>query len=588
MSLQVIKSPFPSAAQVGGISEAQGDSRYRKKYSIFNVKEYGAVGTGSGGAAADQAGFSAAITAANAAATATSSGNGTGAVVEIPEGNYYVTGGFTLDAGVSIEAVGPGLVVIHHTANNTCFARTAFEIDYQQKWRGFMLIGNSGASAKGIDYGNGFLGDFEDVYVMDYTGGDGVVLKNSSSHWTEGTRANGLHIRNCARCLVLSVSEGTNSFSSTRLERVELIPNAGQVGLDIEAGALLYGSTLGLKVFYGHSTAIGVRLASTSVCEHNQYNIIFESNVGGTALELPAGARFTGTGALFRTGEGSGSEATHNIDPAASYQVDVAGGMMVREMAPGTDVYRLIATLPATSAGTRDKLFIEYGGGPELTSSGVIFDQVMFSRSSTFVYQYIRRGSGTRSQAGIVAFQKADGTVAVYTKSISGANTQLWVKAYGYGLVQESQYGPLVLGNRLTSLPSGTVVFDSTATSTYVPNTEFRAGSLYAHTKYVDIAQSVGIVASSATITNASSLLYLAPGAARAASAFAAPAIADGADGQTLTLINIVNFAITLPDQSGHAGSNLRFKDATDRTLSQYQSVTFKFVAAGINDWIEV
>jgi Pectate lyase superfamily protein len=112
----VIQQSDTYGVSVGRVNQHFADSTQHSGSSAYDVKAYGASGTGSGGAAADQAGFAAAISAANAATY--------GGVVFIPPGNYDVTGPFVLDNETSIIGAGSPQVTINHTANNACFSST--------------------------------------------------------------------------------------------------------------------------------------------------------------------------------------------------------------------------------------------------------------------------------------------------------------------------------------------------------------------------------------------------------------------------------------------------------------------------------
>lgn len=66
----------------------------------------------------------------------------------------------------------------------------------------------------------------------------------------------------------------------------------------------------------------------------------------------------------------------------------------------------------------------------------------------------------------------------------------------------------------------------------------------------------------------------------------AAPTIADGTDGQMLTLLNVGSFNITVQDQGTLAGSNLRLTAATV-TLAPRQSIKLMY-SATVGDWVQV
>jgi hypothetical protein len=66
----------------------------------------------------------------------------------------------------------------------------------------------------------------------------------------------------------------------------------------------------------------------------------------------------------------------------------------------------------------------------------------------------------------------------------------------------------------------------------------------------------------------------------------AAPTIADGVDGQMLTIINVGSFNYVISDQGTLASSNLRLT-ATTVTLAPRQSVELMYNAT-VGDWVQV
>ncbi len=94
--------------------------------------------------------------------------------------------------------------------------------------------------------------------------------------------------------------------------------------------------------------------------------------------------------------------------------------------------------------------------------------------------------------------------------------------------------------------------------------------------------EQLGIVAAD-TIRSDAGIIEIAAAAARTMTS--TPTIADGVDGQRLTLVNIGAFNITLQDEAILAGSNLRLIGSINRPLLPQGVAEFVF-SASIGDWL--
>jgi hypothetical protein len=267
---------------------------------VFDVKKYGAVGTGSGGAASDQAGFSGAIAAANAAAY--------GGVVYIPTGEYYVTGPFTLDNEVSIIGAGSPQVTINHSGNNSLFSATTWALDRYKTFQGFKLIGNSGASARGITVGNAWGPRFYDLFITTYDGTDGRGINfYSDTHWCEGVDIDHVMIRACKRCVSCDgATAGNGSFSDFRIQHANLVPEIeGGVGLYLGSNAGIYSGSLNLRLHTDNvPTSSGIYMAAGSQMIRNFYQVYWEggSTDPGKFITTEANTKISGHGQLYPLG----------------------------------------------------------------------------------------------------------------------------------------------------------------------------------------------------------------------------------------------------------------------------------------------
>lgn len=238
---------------------------------VHNVKTYGASGTGSGGASADQAAFAAAATAAG------DTGN-----IYIPPGNYYVTGPFVLGRGNTVFGHNAATTSINHTGNNLLFDATTLATDtgYRKIFQGFSITGNSGVSAKGIRMGNVFLSAMRNLEIRGYTNGANIELANTLSD-TEVTTLDQIVLSDARSMLRITRGAGSASFEGLRLHGVHfLFRNANEVGIDVGPNCYLYNATFNCKFHRGETPgtgAIDIRLDNNSAIFHCFFQCLTEA-----------------------------------------------------------------------------------------------------------------------------------------------------------------------------------------------------------------------------------------------------------------------------------------------------------------------
>jgi hypothetical protein len=206
--------------------------------SIFNVKDYGAIGDG---VANDTSSINSAITAAV-----------NGGIIFFPPGTYVTTGNHVITGG-KIQIVGSGVAStnISHSGNNVCFQFTAPGITNQRAGIKHLLItGNSGNAACGIEFRDlNYGGWAEHVRVVDYTVYGGILLHNfASNQFTEGIQLDDVSTANCLFGIAFYRTNGTDSFNSTHFKNLAInVPNNGtaiSVGALSSSGqCLVYNST---------------------------------------------------------------------------------------------------------------------------------------------------------------------------------------------------------------------------------------------------------------------------------------------------------------------------------------------------------
>ena len=148
--------------------------------------------------------------------------------------------------------------------------------------------------------------------------------------------------------------------------------------------------------------------------------------------------------------------------------------------------WNLIAQLPVVSGSTLDEAFIQSCGGQWAYPKGCV--DVLLSNRGGFTYNYEFYGQYTTS-FGIQAYQSGgtSGVVNIYAYLPSGTNMSQTTSALVGG-------GALSFTNSAatTTTPSGTLVFDSTNTSTYPPNRNLYIGSLFLDGSPVSAANTTG------------------------------------------------------------------------------------------------
>jgi Pectate lyase superfamily protein len=478
---QKINVHFNDATQHGSSSGGTGGTNL----GYINVKSYGALGTGSGGASQDQSGFQQAINAAGA--------NGT---VYIPPGNYYLGGGFNLGKHTRIVGTGTHAVTLNHTGNNVLFTNTVVEVNADiHKRRGFIgfeVRGNSQADAKGIVCGNGYGAFLEDLTVVGYggTNGIGIEIRNSldpTFGYSEGTVLRDIHLRYCTKNLAFIVSGGSASFSDTRIHNLVSVADNGHTAMYIGQNAPLYASDCLMKLHLVGPTAVGLKMEADTRLHANLFSIYVEQNAipnaGYGAYVLTPTAKLWGNGVVYpQPGFAHITDGTPlaSVADGALFDVSSPQAARIRDPGPSADRYRYIATLPASAGPTYDKLVVELKGG--LWTEGEADDVFQFANRGGFRSWSLKRGGTSASRNGcrIVAYRQSDGSVRVYQKSLQGAVVSAMVNAYGTGM-QEAYPGPE--GQPLlhtfqpkvptSRVPSGTLIFDS---ATAAPNLSVNAG----------------------------------------------------------------------------------------------------------------
>lgn len=281
--VEVLETPLGDATPV---SEADNANLLHSLLNerigrVYNLAGYGNLATG--------AGFGAAVDAAIAAITA----SGNPGIIEIPDGQYTDSvGNHTLPKNSTVRGQGSVGCMVVHSANNTWM--TGLDNDdnilgARWQWEGFTLTGNTGASAKGIVFGNCYRPHFKDVVIQDYTAGVGTEIRNST-HWTEGTLFQLVNWRNNAICCQTTQSgTGTNSLAETRFDACSMAITGSQVGLDIADGMIMYGGRMDIKFNAESVTSSAVCIRTGDDVEMRNMTWEVEGETDGDPIGVQAG-----------------------------------------------------------------------------------------------------------------------------------------------------------------------------------------------------------------------------------------------------------------------------------------------------------
>lgn len=414
--------------------------------SVIDVRYFGARGIGSGGATEDQAAFSAAFAYVNPIM----------GTIYVPTGDYWVTGPFTQDEGVTLIGAGWGATRINHTGNNTFLTGVgAGDLPgpsylAPRRWEGFSLYGNGGGSANGIRAGEQYAMIFRNLSVGYYTNGIGLEIANvnpdASGGYTEGTSFVDVMVRSCAKQIAFTRVGATAhpSMSNTRMSNVVMVMTAtGQVGLDVGYGGNsvdLYGCWLDIKTHGEVVTTYGIQVGATSYLRQSRLHCMHE---GWTTTSYP-----------IRTAAGATVKADGFIDIASGVTVGSAidAGSQVDIGAHGPQYVSLQEKAVAAESNFR-------GSG----NQAIWWHAVMPSENTPYTGMAIARGTNIESLAAMIY---ADPANAFQVRSVAFGN-----KVHqGTTVFSVESTGHLASGGSAPSIANGTVVGTSPGTPTVTGN----------------------------------------------------------------------------------------------------------------------
>jgi hypothetical protein len=200
------------------------------------------------------------------------------------------------------------------------------------------------------------------------------------------------------------------------------------------------------RIFFRDGTTSGtLRLAARTGASGVEETLV--DNISSTGST--AGAQFVGAGGVRTTGLINTNSSQY--------------GNNILWSAPTSTTYYLLATLPTSNAGTYDHIKIDamYGGW---TQGAISTSTFTFSNRDGFVWRHYLSGQGTIGNVKLRAYSLANGSVEIW---VSGEASQFLKFAYNISSAQQV----VTVANPVptTTVPTGTVVFDSSNVATYPP-----------------------------------------------------------------------------------------------------------------------
>ena len=165
--------------------------------------------------------------------------------------------------------------------------------------------------------------------------------------------------------------------------------------------------------------------------------------------------------ALVWTNQNDGTGSSMDADLLDNFHANDINGTPLNGYFATTN-YALIGTLPVQNSGTYDKLLVEIVGGTYFSTT-TNRDWVVFANRGGFKWSYNKQGeSDGRNLFKIIAYQKPDGSVNIYLAASGYYAAIVSAKALFLGGTQST----IKIGNWSTTIPTGTIVFDSSTAST--------------------------------------------------------------------------------------------------------------------------
>lgn len=395
-----------------------------------------------------------AFTSAAVSDAATSLG-ATGGVVRLLPGAYTFTAGVAVPRNVHIIGCGPA-TVINHTGNDVAFSQrdsSSFSTTPRSSVGGFVLNGNSGGSAMGVDMGNCWGAVVHDAYITGYTAGR-ALREYNATNWCEGTVLENLMLRNNAVGIEMLRGSGTDSFGYQRWRNVAISVPANGIGIDFGGASAstcyVYNGDFDASIWLEGDNAIGVKVRAQANVQDSRFNITGEllgSFTGRLGIDNDGGN-------LVGYGRVSINAATDDLSSGSTLirpypeVIDsgvAAGGVTYRQIATSNPDNRhsgqfgvgigsnidmaYVAGYDGGADDTFQVLTVPFGGTPATATKllGV-------GHASGFgSWLELESGVLILSGAGTPEGAKAAPVGSLYLRTDGGATTTLYVKTSGAG-----------------------------------------------------------------------------------------------------------------------------------------------------------
>lgn len=188
------------------------------------------------------------------------------------------------------------------------------------------------------------------------------------------------------------------------------------------------------------------------------------------------GVLFVNAGALQYRGTSGVSQNIVSADGTINFTGDISGtgGLYVSKTsygfntfsgAPASTTFWKIATLPTSSAGTYDHVLIQAVLDDDWGSTNKSIVTLLLANRNSYTYRYYLQGT-VRSNARIVTYTEADGSISVYLRASASTYT-----SFSYNITHGIHANTIIYKNpsSTTTAPTGTLSFDSGVIATYVP-----------------------------------------------------------------------------------------------------------------------
>lgn len=308
----------------------------------FNVDTYGA---GLGNPTADQAAFTSAIAAAEAAST--------GGIVLMPSASYTLSGGFTHSPKVKFIGAGKDFTTLNHSSTtNVLFTSVDVAGSWAMKtacYEGFTIWGaGSGTAAGAIKVGGHGPWLLQDILVGNYLAGTSPAVhfrNEATGAYTELVTMRDCVFKNNLINVGTSKSAGGHeSFSGLSFQRCQVQTNiTNSIGIQIGSGCLVYAANWDLKIMNERSTSIALDLASSARIHNTFFNILLEGWTtteanAGTAIRTAASAEIKAHGKYKIFAEDG--DLTFNLNASSVVQLDSTVDGLTSLADPGDFTWR--------------------------------------------------------------------------------------------------------------------------------------------------------------------------------------------------------------------------------------------------------